>query len=49
VDDPRAELGRALALENETERKLEVASLINRLVQPSGWRAIVIGGRATAI
>jgi hypothetical protein len=44
--DPRAELERALALENETERKLAVAALINRLVRPAGWRAIVIGGLA---
>jgi hypothetical protein len=36
----------ALALENATERKLAVASLIDRLVQRIEWRAIVIGGLA---
>ncbi len=46
MDDPRAELERALALQNETERKLAVAALIDRLVQRIEWRAIVIGGLA---
>jgi hypothetical protein len=42
----REELERALALENETERKLAVAALIDQLAQRIGWRAIVIGGLA---
>ena len=36
----------ALALENETERKLSVVALIDELVQRIGFRAIVIGGLA---
>jgi hypothetical protein len=43
VDDPRAALDRALALENETERKLAVVAVIDRLIE---WRPIVIGGLA---
>jgi hypothetical protein len=39
-------LAEALALENETERKLAVVSLIDRQVQRIEWRAIVIGGLA---
>ena len=39
----RDELARALALENETERKLAVVSLIGAQAQRMGWRAIVIG------
>ena len=46
VDEPRAELQRALALEHPTERKLAVVSLIDELVQRIEWRAIVIGGLA---
>ena len=42
----RDELARALALENETERKLAVVSLIGAQAQRMGWRAIVIGGLA---
>ncbi len=43
---PRAALAQALALENETERKLAVVSLIDQQVQQINWRAIVIGGLA---
>jgi hypothetical protein len=39
-------LAEALALENETERKLAVVSLIDRQVQRIEWRAIVISGLA---
>lgn len=46
MEDPRAELEDALALENETERKLAVAALIDELVRDLGFRAIVIGGVA---
>jgi hypothetical protein len=46
VEDPRAELERALALENETEQKLAVAAVVNELVRPLGFRAVVIGGLA---
>lgn len=46
MDDPHIELERALSLANETERKLAVASLIHELVEPLGFRAIVIGGVA---
>jgi len=42
----RQDLERALALENETERKLAVAALVDGLAQSLGWRAIVIGGLA---
>ncbi|MEP7225495.1 MAG: hypothetical protein ABI783_11120, partial [Actinomycetota bacterium] len=42
----RQDLEAALALENETERKLAVVSLIDQLVQLIEWRAIVIGGLA---
>ena len=40
------ELAQALALENETERKLAVVSLIDERVRRIDWRAIVIGGLA---
>jgi len=46
MDDVRARFQTALALEDETERKLAVVSLIDELVQRIGWRAIVIGGLA---
>jgi hypothetical protein len=46
VENPRAALAQALALENETERKLAVVSLIDQQVQRIEWRAIVIGGLA---
>ena len=39
-------LAQALALENETERKLAVVSVIDQQVQQIEWRAIVIGGLA---
>jgi hypothetical protein len=43
---PQDELTRALALENETERKLAVVSVIDRQVQRLGFRPVVIGGLA---
>jgi hypothetical protein len=46
MDDVRARFQTALAVDNETERKLAVVSLIDELVQRIGWRAIVIGGLA---
>jgi hypothetical protein len=46
VSPRRDELTRALALENETERKLAVVSLIDQQVRRIEWRAIVIGGLA---
>jgi hypothetical protein len=46
VEDPRAELERALALENETERKLAVVAVIDGEMQRIGFRAVVIGGLA---
>jgi hypothetical protein len=46
VDDPRAELRRALSLENETERKLAVVAVIDAEVKRIGFRAVVIGGLA---
>jgi hypothetical protein len=46
MDDPRAELERALALEHETERKLAVAAVFDGQVRDLGFRAIVIGGVA---
>ncbi len=46
MDDIRTRFQTALALENETERKLAVVSLIDELVQRIGWRAVVIGGLA---
>lgn len=46
VRPSRRDLEAALALENETERKLAVVSLIDQLVQLIEWRAIVIGGLA---
>lgn len=46
MDDVHARFQTALALKNETERKLAVVSLIDELVQRIGWRAIVIGGLA---
>ncbi len=42
----RARLDAALALPDETEAKLAVVALIDELVQPLGFRAIVIGGVA---
>ncbi len=44
--DLAARLAEALALEDETERKLAVAAVVNLVVQPLGFRAIVIGGLA---
>lgn len=46
ADPNRRDLEVALALENATERKLAVVSLIDQLVQRLDWRAIVIGGLA---
>src|SRR6266508_7011786 len=46
MSKPRDELAQALTLEDETERKLAVVSLIDGLVQRIEWRAIVIGGLA---
>jgi hypothetical protein len=46
VPTPRDDLKRALAIENETERKLAVVSLIDQQVRRIEWRAIVIGGLA---
>ena len=46
ADPNRRDLEAALALENATERKLAVASLIDQLAQRIDWRAIVIGGLA---
>jgi hypothetical protein len=46
VEDPRGELEAALSLENEIERKLAVAALIDELIRDFGFRAIVIGGVA---
>jgi hypothetical protein len=46
MDGPRAELERALALENETERKLAVVAVIGEVVRALGWRPVVIGGLA---
>jgi len=46
VTDPKADLARALALENETERKLAVVAVIDGEMQRIGFRAIVIGGVA---
>jgi hypothetical protein len=46
VDDARAQLRAVLRLENETERKLGIAALIDDLVRELGFRAIVIGGVA---
>lgn len=46
IEDLRADLGRALALENETERKLAVVAVVDRAVQQIDVRAIVIGGLA---
>jgi len=46
MSKPRDELAQALTLEDETERKLAVVSLIDTQVQRIEWRAIVIGGLA---
>jgi hypothetical protein len=46
VRPDQRDLVAALALENATERKLAVVSLIDQLVQRIDWRAIVIGGLA---
>jgi hypothetical protein len=46
VTDPKAELARALALENATERKLAVVAVIDAEMQRIGFRAVVIGGVA---
>ncbi|HSC90765.1 MAG TPA: hypothetical protein VLB86_03840 [Gaiellaceae bacterium] len=47
--DGRDRLDAALALPNETERKLAVVALIDELVQRIGFRAIVIGGLAVEL
>lgn len=46
MDDPRLRLEAVLRLDNETERKLGVAALIDDLVRELGFRAVVIGGVA---
>lgn len=46
MPDQRAELDRALALENATERKLAVVAVIDGQMQLIDFRAIVIGGLA---
>lgn len=46
MSDLRAQLDVALRLENETERKLAVAALIDDAIRDLGFRAIVIGGVA---
>jgi hypothetical protein len=46
VTNPKAELERALELENETERKLAVGAVIDAEMQRIGFRAVVIGGVA---
>jgi hypothetical protein len=46
MGDARVQLQAVLQLENETERKLGVAALIDDLVRELGFRAIVIGGVA---
>jgi hypothetical protein len=46
MDDPRAELERALALEHVTERKLAVVAVIDAVVSQIDFRAVVIGGLA---
>jgi hypothetical protein len=46
VSQGRAQLEAVLRLENETERKLAVAALIDDVVRELGFRAIVVGGVA---
>jgi len=46
VSEGRAQLEALLRLEDETERKLAVAALIDDIVRSLGFRAIVIGGVA---
>ena len=46
MDDARTQLEAVLRLDNETERKLGVAALIDELVRELGFRAVVIGGVA---
>jgi hypothetical protein len=46
VREGRAQLEAVLRLENETERRLAVAALIDDVVRELGFRAIVIGGVA---
>jgi hypothetical protein len=46
VTERRAELVEALALENDLERKLAVAGVIDDAIRDLGFRAIVIGGVA---
>jgi hypothetical protein len=46
VSSRRDALAEALAIENETERKLSVVALIDQQVRRVEWRAIAIGGLA---
>lgn len=46
MTDLASRLAEAVALEDETERKLAVAAVVNLAVQPLGFRAVVIGGLA---
>lgn len=46
MSEGRAQLEALLRLENETERKLAIAALIDDAVRELGFRAIVIGGVA---
>jgi hypothetical protein len=46
MTDSKAELDRALVIENKTERKLAVVAVINAEMERIGFRAVVIGGVA---
>lgn len=46
MTDPKAELARALALENETERKLTVIAAVASALADLGVKPVIVGGLA---
>jgi hypothetical protein len=46
VTDPKAELARALALANETERKLAVTAAVASAIADLGVKPVIVGGLA---
>jgi hypothetical protein len=48
MPDLKAELARALAIEDQTERQLEVVAIVSEAVADLGVRPVVVGGLAVA-
>src|SRR3990170_5509969 len=48
MPDLRAELARALTIDDQTERQLEVVAIVSEAVADLGIRPVVVGGLAVA-